>query len=688
MKNIFLKLFLVLFVFVQYGYAQVDRSKAPEPGPAPEIQLGKPATFVLKNGLRVFVVQNKKLPRVAYSLVLDNDPIVEGEKAGYVSLTGQLLRRGTHARTKDQLDEEIDFIGAKISTSSSGAYAAALSSHSDKLMELMADMVLNPSFPGEELEKIRKQKVSSIVSNKNNPNHIAANVAKVLSYGTDHPYGELVTEKTVANVILEDCKDYYHAYFKPNNAYLAIVGDITPRQAKKLVRKHFRKWKKGAVPEKTYQMPEPPQKTSFAIVERPEAVQSVLEVTYPVDLHPANPDVIKARVMNQILGGGFTSRLFMNLREKHGYTYGAYSSLSTDKLTGRFSVSTSVRNEVTDSAVVQIMHELKRMVNEDVTEDEIQEIKNFLTGSFARSLENPETVANFAINIARYGLPKDYYNNYLKSIESVTIKDVREMAEKYVRPENAHVVVVTNGKEVVPKLEPIGNINYYSIYGEKKDPAKAQVPAGVDANVVIDKYLKALGGKDNLKKIQDVKINMAAEIQGYQLSIQNVMKQPNFSYNEISVGNMEIEKTVFDGQEVRVYERGMQREISQDQANDIKLQSSMFPELRYKELGVQTKLTGIEKIEGKEAYALKVTYPSGTATTQYFDKETNLKVRVVTNVETPNGPMTQTVDYDNYKAVEGVLFPHRLTLQPQQISAEASSIQVNQGLSEEFFKKQ
>jgi predicted Zn-dependent peptidase len=366
------------------AFAQVDRSKLPEAGPAREIKIGDYESFTLKNGMQVFVVENHKLPRVSFSLVLDREPILEGDKAGYTSMVGQMLRRGTTTRTKEQLDEEIDFIGASLGASSTAVYGSSLTKHKDKMLELMTDIMFNSTFPEEELDKIKTQTISGLAANKDDPNAISANVSTVLVYGKEHPYGEITTEETVNNITIEDIKSYYQTYFKPNIAYLAIVGDINKKEAQKLVKKLFGKWEKGDVPKPTYTLPKAPDKTIVAMVDKSSAVQSVVNITYPIVLKPGTPDLVKSRVLNQILGGGSSARLFVNLREDKGYTYGAYSSITSDELVGEFSASASVRNEVTDSAIVQFNEELIRIKNEPVSQEELDLAISSISGSFAR----------------------------------------------------------------------------------------------------------------------------------------------------------------------------------------------------------------------------------------------------------------------------------------------------------------
>ena len=422
MKKLILSLMVLIFSLPLY--AQVDRSKPPKPGPPPEITPGKYEQFELQNGLKVFVVENHKLPRVSFSLQIDRDPILEGDTAGYVSAAGELLRTGTTTVSKDQLDQAIDFIGATLSTSSTGVYAMCLTSHIDTLLQIMSDIVLHPNFKQEELDKIVTRMKSDLASQKDDPDAIAETVKGVVDFGKNHPYGEPETEATVENITLKKCLDYYNTFFVPNISYLAVVGDINEQQAKDYVTRFFGGWQRKEVPKFSYNLPQPPAKNIVALVDRPNAVQSVINITYPVQLQPSDNEVIPASIMNTILGGG-TFRLFENLREKHSYTYGAYSGLTKDEYIGSFLAFANVRNEVTDSAITQILYEMKRIKNEAVPDSELQTIKNYITGNFAISLENPQTLASFAINIDKYKLPKNYYADYLKNVAKVTPAEVQ-----------------------------------------------------------------------------------------------------------------------------------------------------------------------------------------------------------------------------------------------------------------------
>ncbi|MBK8700213.1 MAG: insulinase family protein [Saprospiraceae bacterium] len=255
-----------LFVFSQCSKKTTDnavvgknkesfRSTAPGAASARPINLGDYSSFDLSNGLKVIVVENHKLPKVSYQISLANDPILEGEQGGYVQFAGDLLTKGTKNRTKAKLDEEIDFIGASLNSSPSGVFGTSLKKHSNKLLDLMTDVLYNPIFPKEEFEKMKSQALSALASSKTDANSIASNVAAAITYGKDHPYGEVQTEKTVNSITLEKCKSYYDSYFRPNNAYLVIVGDITLAEARNQAEKHFGKWQSGTIPKSFYATP-------------------------------------------------------------------------------------------------------------------------------------------------------------------------------------------------------------------------------------------------------------------------------------------------------------------------------------------------------------------------------------------------------------------------------------------------
>src|SRR5690606_32015254 len=236
-----------------------------------------------------------------------------GDIAGVTSFVGEMMMAGTTSRTKDQLDEEVDFIGANLGVSSTSVSASSLKKHQGKILDLMTDVLYNPVFPEEELEKLKKQSLTGLATSKDEPGAISSRLSSALVYGKDHPYGEVETEATLTKVSLDDVKSYYHTFFKPNIAYLAIVGDMSKEEAEKVVKEHFSKWEKGDVPKFTYPEPALASKNMVALVDRSSSVQTVIDIAQPIDLKVGDEDYISSRVLNQIFGGGSSSRLFTNL---------------------------------------------------------------------------------------------------------------------------------------------------------------------------------------------------------------------------------------------------------------------------------------------------------------------------------------------------------------------------------------
>jgi len=687
-KIIIFSCLLLTIVAVQ---AQVDRTKAPKPGPAREIKIGEYHTFTLKNGLQVFVVENHKLPRIQFSLQLKNDQIYQGEKEGYVSMTETLIGTGTKTRTKSQLDEETDFIGASLNSGGNGIFASSLSRHANKLLELMTDVLFNPAFLPEEMDKLKTQTLSGLATEKDDPNSIMGNVRNALLYGKAHPYGLFTTEKSVASITLDDCKAYYKEYYKPGNAYLIMVGDIDLKSAKAHAEKYFAKWPAGTVKNPTYTQPKEPAKTYVALVDRPASVQSIINIAYPVDLKPGTQDAIKARVTNQILGGGFSARLMQNLRERHGYTYGAGSRLSPDDLIGNFNASASVRNEVTDSSVYEFLSELRRMINEPVEEKELAAAKAEISGAFGRSLESPQTVAGFALNTAKYNLPKDYYNNYLKYVDAITLADVQATSKKYIHPDNAYIIVVGKGSDIADKLAKFGEVKHVDIYGESYVPAKVSaIPAGLTAEKVISNYIDAIGGTKKIQELKSVKTVMKATVQGTELTMTVSKKAPGKSVTELSVQGNVMQKSVTDGKEVAEIQMGQKAPVDQAAKEKSLFDAYLVPEAMLATAKVKATLKAIETVDGKEAYVVEYSFPAGEKLTNYFDRQSGLKIQTVEMVKTPQGDMAVPTRYQDYKEVSGVKFPHTVMLSqgPMNFNFQVSSLEVNPTLDDSLFKVQ
>ena len=606
---------------------KLDRTKAPKAGEARQVEIANSQSFTLDNGLQVFVVENHKLPQVSYSLVVDYDAVMEGKRVGMLNMFGSMLRRGTKTLSKEKLDEEIDFMGANLTTYSRGIYASSLKRHSDNLLTIFSDVLYNPSFSDEELTKVRNESLSNLQSLPSSPDQIASNVMSKVNYGNNHPYGEVETESTLKAVKSEDLKDFHQIYFRPNVSYLAIVGDITLEEAKIKAKKYFGEWEKKDVPSAKYDSPKTAEKPQVAISNRTGAVQTILNVTYPIDYQLNSEDYVAARLMNGILGNsGFGARLIQNLREDKAYTYGAYSSLSPDELSSSFTMSASVRNEVTDSAVVQFLYELKRIKDEPVSQQELDRVKASVIGSFVRSLESPQTVANFAINIAQYKLPSDFYSNYIQKINAVTVQDIQNAAKKYIKPENITIVAIGDQSILLEKLAPFGNIQVYDAFGEMAAQADQRILIGMTVDKVIQNYLEKIGGK-KWNEVTSIEKAQTMSIAGMQMEQKIYIQNQQKLALEVAKLGM---KQIYDGKKAYLVMQGNKQEFPAAQANSIKEQTFINPYFQYdKANGYKVELMGAQVVDDKSVFEVKITHKEYGERLQYFDPTTGLLIKEV-----------------------------------------------------------
>jgi zinc protease len=668
------------------------RASAPKAGNAPSIQIGKADTFSLTNGLKVIVVENRKLPKVSMRIFVDYKPVMERNAIGYVDMAGDMLLKGTTKRTKLQIDTETDFIGANISSDANGVSASGLSKHSEKMFDLMTDALLNPTFPQEEFEKLKKRSESALAQQKNSADAIAGNVGARLRFGSSHPYGEFMTEQTLKNIQLEQLKTHYNTYFKPNISYLVITGDMSKSKAESLAKKYLGKWVKGEIKSNNYPMPRPPEKSQVTFVDKPGAVQSVIQISYPVELAPGTDENIRARLLGTILGGYFNSRVNANLREGHGWTYGARAGLRADELIGSFTAGASVRNAVTDSAVVELLKEMQRLRDEKVSKEELQVVKNVLIGQFSRSLEEPGTVADFALTTTRLKLAPDYFEKYLTKLQGITPEEVQQAAKRYLRPDRAQILVVGNRAEVAERLKPIsptGTVNFVDVTAQPVKNINTNIPANITGQTVVADFLTAIG-RDSLAKINDLQIITQSEARGSKYGIKKMIKKSGKFAQEFVVQDRAMGRAVYNnGAAFEVNPTtGERREIVGEQLNSLAEETAWFKEELFSNPGYQLKVQGIEELDGKPAYIVEVIHPDGRVSTHYYNVETHLKVREVSVTKTQEGAtMTTITNFSDYQIVKGVKFPHAIGISGtrQAMNMKVTEIKINAGIEDSNF---
>lgn len=681
-------LILLLLCIGVTAMAQIDRSKQPIPGAAPTIYMQTPETFQLENGLRVLVVKNAKLPRVRMQLLLDNPPVALESKVGTDELLSFILGNGTSTISKEDFNEEIDFMGAQINFGSQSAYAQTLSKYFDRVFEMFADAITNPLITEEEFATQKERYLEALKNNKRDVATVSRQVSSGLLYGLKHPFGEFATEESAASISYRDAVEYYQTFFSPENAYLVVVGDVEKSKVEALTKVFFSNWTNKKVPNISYSDPVDVPVTQINFVDMPNAVQSNIVVQNVVHLKMNHPDYFPVLVANNILGGDFNSLLNMNLREDKGYTYGARSVIGADKYVSRFYATASVRNAVTDSAVVEFIKEIKNIRENLVSNDQLILAKAKITGDFVRALERPETIANYALNIETQNLPKNFYEDYLKKINAVTAQDIQRVANTYFKADNLRIVVTGKGSEILENIKKITingkpvTITYYDVYGNPTDEPNYHIELDptVTLESVLEKYINAMGGRKALENVNSIYQISTGQIQGTPIQLETKITKSGKSLLKVSAMGMEIQKSVFDGEKGYMIVQGQRIENDEPTNRSHQESTTTFIELNPK----NAQLTGMENVGGNQAYA--VSY--GPDKVCYYDAATGLKIKEINTIKQAGMEVQSESYYSDYKVVNGINIPHKRTdfIGPQEIEFNLSQVLINEGVSDEDFK--
>ncbi len=684
MKSLYLLMALILTNSV---FAQLDRSQRPAPAAAQKINIPASQVFTTANGITVILSENHKIPKVSIELSLGNTPRLEGSKAGLADFTGSLLMSGTTTRSKDQLDREIDFIGANLSAGSSSMYLSCLTKHLSKGLDLMTDVLYNANFPESEIERIRKQNLSGLQSTKADAGEMASNATRAVNF-PNHPLGEIMTEATLQTISREDMLAYYKSTFTPKGSYLVVVGDISRAETEALVQTYFATWQGGPAYQAELGKGQFDKGNRVIFVKKPGAVQSVVYVTFPIDLRAGHKDQLALNVLNGILGGGgFGTRLMQNLREDKAYTYGCYSSLNITENGSWMSAGGNFKNAVTDSAITEILKEFAGIIEAQVRDEELSLTKNNMAGGFARSLERPQTIARFALNTIKQKLAPDYYQNYLQQLEAITKEDVLRVAQQYFTAKNCHIIVVGN-EEILSKLLPFdsdGKIEKLDAFGAA---IKETRTADISADELIDNYAMALTGtsskKAAIKKVKAIKSYVrVSEISSAQipfaLSSTDYFWDGSKEASKMEMPGMVLQKSYFDGTSGYTFSmQGGREDLKAEEITAKQKASGLIPELNYKSKGMNYEIKGIENIDGEDCYVLYTT-DGESESFDYFSSTSFMKLRTTNLRKMEDELIETTTTFSDYKDINGFKFGHTFSLSvgKMTLSGTVKSIEVN-----------
>ncbi|MBT0549631.1 insulinase family protein [Riemerella anatipestifer] len=658
----------------------IDLNAMPKPGPTPTVNVAQPKTFTLKNGLTVMVVENNKLPRVNVTLTIDTPPVYEGDIAGVSNIMASQLGNGTTSLSKEEFNKKVDFLGARLNFGASGAFANTLSKYYPEVVSLMADAIINPKFSSEEVQKSKERALEGLKADEKSAEAIANRVSDALIYGKNTALGEFKTAESINKIQLKDVQDFYQKYYTPNNAYLVIVGDVKYDEVKKQIENQFKNWKKSNVKIPTPAPAKNLTTTEVNVVDVPNAVQSIIKVGNVSTLQMKDPQYFAGVMANYILGGGGEGRLFMNLREKNAFTYGAYSSLSTSKYSPNFSAEASVRNEVTDKAVKEFINELNAIST--VKPEELQNAKAKLKGNFIMSLEKPETIARFALNQKLQNLPADFYTNYLKSIEKVTAADIKKVVNENILPNQARIFIAGKATDIADSLEKLGYpVKYYDAYANpSQKPEVKKVDANVNVESVAQNYIKAIGGKEAVSKINSVTMNATATVQGMPLEMTLVQAKGGKMMMDMKMMGNSMQKVVFDGKDGYIMAQGNKIPMPEQAKQEMQKSTEVFKELAFANNG-NYELKGIEKVNNEDAYAIK----SGK-TTYFYSVKSGLKLGETKVEKMGDKEMTIPSTFSDYKEVSGVKMPFKINqnMSGMDITFEVKSYEFNKAQETDF----
>lgn len=443
--------------------AQLDRTKVPTPGTTPVLRVPTWTRAKLANGATLIVSERRGLPLVSFSITFlgGSNQFEAAGKRGVAAMTVSMLTEGTKTKTGDELSDALQLLGTGIGANIGGEEGSvsfvSTSKNFDATLALLADMMLNSTFPEPALERLRARTLVNLTTQKDQPNIVGAQVFAKILYGEAHPYGQRVTEASVKSITREDVIAFQKAYFQPGRAIITIVGDIGAVQAKAAVEKGLAAWTRGGDPP-SFDYPKPPelQPAKIYLVDKPGAAQSVVNIGLP---GPARntPDYFALQVLNTILGGQFQSRLNANIREQKGYSYGVNSGFNYGKGPGAFRAGGAIFSAKTDAALIEFMKELKGIVGEKpVTDEEIKTAKESLIQRLPQRFASVTGISGAISSLTVDGLPDDFYQTYAAKVSAVTKEDLLRVAKRYIDLNHLAIVIVGNRAEVEGPLKATG----------------------------------------------------------------------------------------------------------------------------------------------------------------------------------------------------------------------------------------
>ena len=484
-SNVIVAMLLIALVsslaFAQQGGMQqqpttkgaVIKGKAPVNKEVLKVKLPRAQEATLKNGLQVILLESHKIPTFNMQLVVLSGGLSDKpDYRGLASFTAALLREGTSKRSSKDIAEQVDALGATLtanaglSSMTSTVTTSGLIENLDQTLDLFADVIRNPTFPQAEVDKYKTRTLAQLQFQRSIPQFLAAEQFQRAIYGANHPASLIAPPaESLKKLTSKDLADFHATYYRPNNAFIAIVGDVTMKEIMPKLEKAFGDWAKGDVPATSIPAAPAQSDSRIYLIDRPGSVQTVLQLG-TLGIERTSPDYFAVLLADRVLGGGPSGRLFLNLREDKGYTYGAYSNFGGSKFKGTWISSSEVRTDVTEGAMKEFMYELNRLRTDPVSAEELDNAKRAIIGGFALSLEAPNALLQNIITQKLYNLPADYWDTYPQKVSAITAADVQRAAQKYIDLGHLQVVAVGDATKAREVLAKYGKVELYDADGK------------------------------------------------------------------------------------------------------------------------------------------------------------------------------------------------------------------------------
>lgn len=660
-------------LFAADSYQARIYDSLPEPTQPPYVNIGHPVRFTLNNGLKVIVYTDDTMPIVTFYIGILNRSVFEKDKKGVSDLTANMLLAGVQNRTKAQITDSLANMGSVFRMNRSSFYVSGLKKYARANFNLFADVVLRPSFPLQEFFTEKKAMKDAYTLDDSRPEVILNRVYRALALSGKVPTGEFISENSIDRISLNDCQEYYSTYWRPNNAVLLVMGDITADQARMMVNARFRTWASADIPKSKISVVNDLPATAINFIHDPSARDCRIIMSNIAEFDYNSPDVFPAMFINHLMGGDLLANIRATL-QAGGYM-GDQFSLSPDPLGGYMYLSTRTSNLNAVRTIAEKTAQLQRIRTVPLDEKELSDLKQYLTGKIALSFEDRNALGSYGVAMEDGTVKKDFLEDILKQINSVSAEDIMRVAQKYIKPSQFRIVMYGDARKVVPPLELAGyyNISFYDKYAVRvARPSLSQpITDSIAAIDVIGKYFEAMGGRHKMSSVKTLRQNYEIMIGDRTFKAQTLSSLPCNHQEQILYDGQVYLKKTFNGNMGYTKIENTTVNLSAEAVEKQRLDRSIFPLLDYQKKSFAAELDSIVPVNGHFTYRLRVTMPSGSLQNYYISMDDYMVLRIE-NVAAPavkefdeKGVLTKYVpekigsysDFGNYKEVSGLKYP-------------------------------